>query len=78
MRIGFTLYFKQPCSGHSNLCGNLMAPGTGFTTSFALHFGRFKRPPRVAAHLQLPLGSDSAECTWAESITRDFWRAGSY
>jgi hypothetical protein len=26
MRIGFTLSFNQPCSGHSNLCGNLMAP----------------------------------------------------
>jgi hypothetical protein len=48
MRIGFTLSFSQPCSGHSNLCGNLIAPGTGFTTSFALHFGQFKQPPLVA------------------------------
>lgn len=48
MRIGFTLSFSQPCSGHSNLCGNLIAPGTGFTTSFALHFGQFKRSPFAA------------------------------
>jgi hypothetical protein len=48
MRIGFTVSFSQPCSGHSNLCGNLIAPGTGFTTSFALHFGQFKRSPFAA------------------------------
>jgi hypothetical protein len=48
MRIGFTLSFSQPCSGHSNLCGNLIAPGTGFTISFALHFGQFKRSPFAA------------------------------
>jgi hypothetical protein len=48
MRIGFTVSFSQPCSGHSNLCGNLIAPGTGFTTSLALHFGQFKQPPLVA------------------------------
>ena len=53
MRIGFTLSFSQPCSGHSNLCGNLIAPGTGFTTSFALHFGQFKQPPLVAVRSRL-------------------------
>jgi hypothetical protein len=78
MRIGFTLSFSQPCSGHSNLCGNLIAPGTGFTISFALHFGQFKRSPFASMRLRARLDSDLEVHAWAESTTRGFWRAGSY
>src|SRR5580700_8303515 len=42
MRIGVFLSGNQPCTGHSRRCGNFSAPGTGFTTCGALHFGQVR------------------------------------
>jgi hypothetical protein len=38
MRMGRNSSGCQPCSGHSNLSGKFLAPGTGFSTSEAPHF----------------------------------------
>jgi hypothetical protein len=78
MRIGFTLSFSQPCSGHSRRCGKRIAPGTGLGTSFALHFGQFKRAPCAAAGLGARLGCDTQVCARPECSMRAFWRTARY
>jgi hypothetical protein len=43
MRIGVIRSGSQPWTGHSRRCGNFRAPGTGLTTSGALHLGQVIR-----------------------------------
>ena len=44
MRMGRNSSGCQPCSGHSNLSGKFLAPGTGFSTIGAPHFTQAGRP----------------------------------